>query len=919
LSVRTRSTQSFFETSDIGNITLRLLFSFTLLFVIYLFFGLYSLYDIRSISELTRTIYDHPLVVSNAALRSNVSITKMHRNMKDTVLFTSPVRIREAIEAVNRQEQEVYFQLDIVRENILGDRGKHLEMDARKLFDDWRPIREEVIDLVHRGQRNAAAEITIGKGADHVAKLDRKMTALTEYARNKATQFMEKAESTRSRLYRSFLSFLALSAMVASLIVFFTLRSTASAEKELRESRQLFVNAIDYAPIGMVFIEPEGKYYKTNQAFREITGYSETELVEMNYQEITHPDDHTIGSQTVRQLIEGKIERASLEKRYLKKDGDVVDVYLTMSLLRSPGGSPLYFFTQVQDITTHKLAEHRIEHLNRVLRAIRDVNQLIVRERDPQILIREACRLLVDNRGYASALIVLTDEKDRMHSWAGSGLVSSSEELKAMLESNEPPPCYKVARTTDEVATIDRRSNVCSECPVIEACAETTSLCVRLNHEDTNFGYIVAALNHDMNVDDEERGLFLEMAGDIAFALNYMRMETARDSSERKRKNLEHQLFQVQKMKSIGQLAGGVAHDYNNMLSVIIGYTELALEKINPEDPLHEDLKAVLDAAERSTEITKQLLAFARQQTIAPKVLNLNDIVDSMLKMLQRLIGEDLDFFWQPGSDLWRVKIDPAQINQILANLCVNARDAITDVGKVTIETGNATFSKNYCADHAGFIPGDYIMLAVSDNGCGMSAETLDKIFEPFFTTKGLGKGTGLGLSTVYGIVKQNNGFLNVYSEPEQGTTIKIYLPRYSGDTAEVYRENTPKTPLSRGETIVVVEDDESILKLAQIMLEAMGYTVLPANTPSRAQRLAEAHAGGIDLLITDVVMPEMNGRELSEQLQALYPDIKTLFMSGYTANVIAHRGVLDAGVFFIPKPLSKKDLALKVREVLDS
>ncbi len=311
------------------------------------------------------------------------------------------------------------------------------------------------------------------------------------------------------------------------------------------------------------------------------------------------------------------------------------------------------------------------------------------------------------------------------------------------------------------------------------------------------------------------------------------------------------------------------------------------------------------------------MLAFARKQTIIPVVLDLNQTVESMLKMLRRLIGEDIDLAWLPEAGLCPVKMDPVQVDQILANLCVNARDAIADVGKVTIETGNAVFDETYCADHAGFVAGEYVLLAVSDDGCGMDKETLDQIFEPFFTSKGVGQGTGLGLSTVYGIVKQNNGFINVYSEPGKGTTFRIYLPRYAGQAVDTQQEKAAEIPLSRGETVLVVEDEPALLTMDKMMLEKLGYRVLAAGTPGEAIRLAEEHAGEIHLLITDVVMPEMNGRDLAERLQSLYPGMKILFMSGYTADVIAHRGVLDEGVNFIQKPFSMKDLAVKVREAL--
>jgi two-component system, cell cycle sensor histidine kinase and response regulator CckA len=393
---------------------------------------------------------------------------------------------------------------------------------------------------------------------------------------------------------------------------------------------------------------------------------------------------------------------------------------------------------------------------------------------------------------------------------------------------------------------------------------------------------------------------------------------TNQKHAEEIRRKLELQLLQAQKMDSIGRLAGGVAHDFNNMLSVIIGNAQLALDGLPPDDPLHADLKEILDAARRSADITRQLLAFARKQNIRPEVLDLNESMEGMLKMLRRLIGEDIHLSWQPGPARMPVFMDPSQLDQLLANLLVNARDAIGGVGKVTIETGRVRFDEDYCADHAGFIPGEFILLAVSDNGRGMDKETLNNIFEPFFTTKGVGNGTGLGLATVYGIVKQNEGFINIYSEPGKGTTFRIYMPRHAGEDAGILVQETAQIPAGHGETVLIVEDEGSVLKLAQRILENLGYTVLAASTPGKAVTLAEEHAGHIDLLFTDVVMPETNGRELAGKLQALYPDLKVLFMSGYTANVIAHRGVLDEGVNFIQKPFSSRDLALKVRDALD-
>jgi PAS domain S-box-containing protein len=392
---------------------------------------------------------------------------------------------------------------------------------------------------------------------------------------------------------------------------------------------------------------------------------------------------------------------------------------------------------------------------------------------------------------------------------------------------------------------------------------------------------------------------------------------TERKNAEEEKAKLEAQLQQAQKMESVGRLAGGVAHDFNNMLSVILGHVELAKDKLDPDRAILDDIEAIEKAARRSADLTRQLLAFARKQTVQPQVLDLNQTVEGMLKMLRRLIGEDIDLEWQPNLKLHPVNVDPSQINQILVNLCINARDAIGDVGKITIETGNKTFDREYCALHPGYIEGEYVQVIVSDNGCGMDKETKVHLFEPFFTTKEVGKGTGLGLATVFGIVKQNNGFINVYSEPGNGTTFKIYLPMHSGEMGHTVSV-AARAAVRGSDVILLVEDEPSILNMTKMMLEGRGYTVVAAGTPGEAVRLAAEHPSEINLLITDVVMPEMNGRDLAKNLLTIYPRMKRLFMSGYTSNVIAHHGVLDKGVHFIEKPFSRADLDAKVREALD-
>ncbi len=403
--------------------------------------------------------------------------------------------------------------------------------------------------------------------------------------------------------------------------------------------------------------------------------------------------------------------------------------------------------------------------------------------------------------------------------------------------------------------------------------------------------------------------------GSFAFARNI----TDRKQAEAEREKLQGQLIQAQKMDSIGRLAGGVAHDFNNMLGAIIGYVELGLANSSDNPGMHGYLKQIQAAALRSADLTRQLLAFARKQPISPKALDLNVTAAGMLKMVQRLIGEDIELDFRPAKGLWQVNLDPSQLDQILMNLCVNAGDAISGIGRISIRTGNENFTENDLLNIPGSIPGDYVMVEVADNGCGMSEDTLSHLFEPFFTTKEVGKGTGLGLATVYGIVQQNRGFIKVESTLSCGTRFKIYLPRHRGMLSDTENKEI-ETPAEQGhETILLVEDEPILLDMTKEMLELNGYQVLIALNPDEALQIAGDHADEIHLVMTDVVMPGMNGYDLAEKLMSLYPSLKCLFMSGYTASVIARHGALDEPVHFIQKPFSMNDLIAKVRQVLDT
>jgi len=394
----------------------------------------------------------------------------------------------------------------------------------------------------------------------------------------------------------------------------------------------------------------------------------------------------------------------------------------------------------------------------------------------------------------------------------------------------------------------------------------------------------------------------------------------AEDVTERRA--LEQQLRQSQKMEAVGRLAGGIAHDFNNLLMVISGYSEFLLGQIGDDPGMRGHAQEIANAAARATSLTRQLLAFSRKQMLDPRIVDLNGVVAENVKMLTRVIGEDIDLVMVPGPDIGAVKADPGQIEQVIMNLAVNARDAMPQGGRLTIETANVTLDANYARFHAPVKPGDYVMLAISDTGVGMDADTQAHIFEPFYTTKGL-KGTGLGLSTVYGIVKQSEGYIWVYSETGKGTSFKIYLPRFSatGETLATQPALAADAdqPIPGHETILLVEDEENLRRLARQYLENQGYNVIDAPDGATAIQISQAHKGPIHLLLTDVIMPGMNGRELANKVSPTRPDMRVLYMSGYTENHVGHNGTLDEGITLLQKPFTLPALKAKVREMLDT
>lgn len=506
------------------------------------------------------------------------------------------------------------------------------------------------------------------------------------------------------------------------------------AEAALRDSEERFRATFEQAAVGIAHIAPDGRWLRVNQRLCDILGYSLEELLRRTFQELTYPDDLEADQKYTHQILAAEIPSYTTEKRYFRRDGSLVWINLTVSIVREPSGEPKYFIAVIQDIGDRKRAEEQLGH--------------------------------------------------------------------------------------------------------------------------------------------------------------------------------------AQKLDSIGRLAGGIAHDFNNLLTAIFGFTELAVERAANDEEVCGYLKNTLHAAERARDLTRQLLAFARRQMIEPQIVDLNVLTLQLDRMLRRIIGEDLELVILPQVPLWQVRVDPSQVEQVIVNLIINARDAMPDGGKVTIETYNAYLDEEYAREYAEVVPGEYVMMAVSDTGQGMTEEVKRHIFEPFFTTKGPGKGTGLGLATCYGIVKQSGGHMWFYSEPGKGSTFKVYLPRAQGEASVAHDEL--KSLAGGLETVLVVEDEPLVRAFATQSLRERGYTVLEASNGVDALRVAEEYSGNIHLLLTDVVMPQMGGKALAERLSQMRPALKVLYTSGYTDNAIVHHGTLDAGVSFLQKPYTSSSLARRVREVLD-
>ncbi|MBU0995769.1 MAG: PAS domain S-box protein [Proteobacteria bacterium] len=644
--------------------------------------------------------------------------------------------------------------------------------------------------------------------------------------------------------------------------------SFREAQDKVNQSEKKFRAIFDNAPYSIVINSLEdGRYLQANKAFLDSRGVKPEELAQLKAESFS-----LISREDVADIFDTLMKKGFVKNREVKtvtKDGAIR--YSTFSSVIMDIQGQKQILSMTVDTTERKRAEDALKESEARFRKLFKLAPIPMSYISMDGKILDVNDSLVKTMGYTA-----DDMPTLEHAWEHA---FTDNDLKNEITSKWRASLENAIKDHSDIESI--------ECPV--------------RCKNGSF--------RDMIVSTK-------LIGD-SIIISFFDI-TERKQAEAEREVLQSQLYQSQKMEAIGVFAGGIAHDFNNMLGAILGYSELMLSKLDASNPFREFLNSILDAAQRSAKLTRQLLAFSRQEMISPVIFDLNEAVEAILKMIRRLIGENIELIWLPGEMPGMVRMDPTQLDQILVNLCVNARDAIKDTGRVTIETNTVVIDDQHGEGHAELLPGAYVILAVKDDGCGIDTKTLSHIFEPFFTTKALGKGTGMGLATIYGIVNQNNGAINVYSELEKGTTFTIYIPRHAAEKTPEKQERMADLPKSRGETLLIVEDDPMLLGMSMLMMQKLGYSALTASTPGEAVRIVEEDHAEIHLLITDVIMPEMNGRDLVNRLQKFQPGIKHLFMSGYTADVIAHQGVLNEGVNFIQKPFSLKTMALKIREVLD-
>jgi two-component system, cell cycle sensor histidine kinase and response regulator CckA len=649
----------------------------------------------------------------------------------------------------------------------------------------------------------------------------------------------------------------------------FEVTQRKAVEQALRTGEAQFRAVFEEAPIGMALVDMDGFLVRTNRAFQALLGYTEDELAHTIFSHVTHPDDLETDWELFGDLVAADIAHYQVLKRYLHRDGGVVWGMLSMALIRAPDGAPRYAIGMVENVTERREAEEALRLREHEFRSLLEHGRDVISILEPDGDLRFTSPAVERVLGYGRTELAGTYMGELVH----------PDDVPAMLEMFER---------------------------AIAAQGRPKLAELRVRHRDGGWRTL-ETVGTSLIDDPAVRGIVVNS-----------RDVTERREAEEALRRSEQQLLQVQKMEAVGRLAGGVAHDFNNLLTAIRGNAELLLADIPPDSQSREDVEEIRRAADRAAALTRQLLAFSRRQVLQPRMLDLNASVAEMQRMLRRLLGEDVELATRLDPHLRRVRADPAQVEQVILNLVVNARDAMPDGGVVMVCTSNMELGEELRRKFAYVVPGQYVLLEVGDTGHGMDPATLQMAFEPFFTTKPTGKGTGLGLSMVYGIVKQSGGYVWIDSEPERGTRVRVYLPVASGAADE---EDDVPVPVVRARgrgTILLVEDEETVRRIAERVLARGGYDVLTASEGAEAMALSRQHSGTIQVLVTDLVMPRMNGSDLARRLMAERPGIRVLFISGYDRDAARTSGPLEPGTDFIEKPFSPEVLLERVGRLLE-
>jgi PAS domain S-box-containing protein len=695
-------------------------------------------------------------------------------------------------------------------------------------------------------------------------------------------------------------------------------KQVARRTEELRKSEGFQRAMIACSPVALYSLDLSDRVLTWNSSAQRIFGWSADEVIGKPLPIL--PPDKREEFHRLRQEVLAGPGFLGREVVRMRRDGTLLAAALSAAPIYDASGNIIGVMGAIEDIRQRKRDEAHIEHLNRVLRAIRHVNQLIVREQDRDTLIREGCRLLVEQRSYDTALILLTDTYGRPETWATAGMGDECAALDGLLRESGLPDCCLAVQAGNEPCLVFHRNAIWGESASAVDRGEQDALCVALRHGDIIHGFLVVTANRDLSLDEEVRGLLVDMASDLSCALSAIRDRAARSHAEQSRNEMQKQLLQAQKMEAVGQLAGGVAHDFNNILQVMMGHTQLLIDAAIQKNEQCDDLLEIYRGTERAAALTRQLLSFSRRQVMQPRPQDLNALIENLLRMLRRVIGEHICLEWLPSSSLDVVQADSTMIEQVLMNLCVNARDAMPQGGTLTIQTRSAQIDAAYCTNRAFARQGKFVVLSVSDTGCGIDEETLNHIFEPFFTTKDVGTGTGLGLATVHGIVRQHDGWVEVLSQSGQGAKFSVFLPAHAA-TASPIDEREAQSPAPGGtETILLVEDEAPLRALTRRFLEGRGYTVIEAGSGREALNIWPQHRDRVDLLITDLVMPEgISGRHLSERLREDKPTLGVVLTSGYSPEVAGKDTLFiqRCNSHFLPKPYATRDLLRAIRSSL--